>query len=92
MHREEAHELLHDVRLSRKTSANRWLGYLDSNQEHENQNLPCCQLHHTPPVPTEAGPTVYFSVLPRSGGPFRGQLDMSSPAPGPGASCVLKMS
>ena len=24
------------------------LGYLDSNQEQENQNLPCCQLHHTP--------------------------------------------
>jgi hypothetical protein len=25
------------------------LGYLDSNQEQKNQNLPCCQLHHTPP-------------------------------------------
>ena len=27
------------------------LGYLDSNQEQKNQNLPCCQLHHTPPHP-----------------------------------------
>ncbi len=26
------------------------LGYLDSNQEQLNQNQPCCQLHHTPPV------------------------------------------
>ncbi len=38
------------------------LGYLDSNQEQKNQNLPCCQLHHTPMAVTEAGPTVYFSV------------------------------
>src|SRR5690554_6939195 len=28
------------------------LGYLDSNQEQKNQNLPCCQLHHTPMVRT----------------------------------------
>lgn len=42
--------------------ANLWLGYLDSNQEQKNQNLPCCQLHHTPPVPGGPGPTVYFSV------------------------------
>ena len=31
----------------------KWLGYLDSNQEQLNQNQPCCQLHHTPPVTTE---------------------------------------
>ena len=29
------------------------LGYLDSNQEQKNQNLPCCQLHHTPPKSPE---------------------------------------
>ena len=39
-----------------------WLGYLDSNQEQKNQNLPCCQLHHTPMGLAEAGPTVYFTV------------------------------
>ena len=38
------------------------LGYLDSNQEQKNQNLPCCQLHHTPIGLAEAGPTVYFTV------------------------------
>ncbi|MCU1505792.1 MAG: hypothetical protein JWP05_761 [Microbacteriaceae bacterium] len=42
------------------------LGYLDSNQEQKNQNLPCCQLHHTPPSLTEAGPTSN-SNLPRNG-------------------------
>ena len=26
------------------------LGCLDSNQEQLNQNQPCCQLHHTPPL------------------------------------------
>ena len=41
------------------------LGYLDSNQEQKNQNLPCCQLHHTPPSHTEAEPTVYFTVRAR---------------------------
>ena len=39
-----------------------WLGYLDSNQEQKNQNLPCCQLHHTPMAQTEARTTVYFSA------------------------------
>ena len=38
------------------------LGYLDSNQEQKNQNLPCCQLHHTPMAQTEAQTTVYFSA------------------------------
>ncbi len=44
------------------------LGYLDSNQEQKNQNLPCCQLHHTPQDPTEAGPTSH-SNLPSTGIP-----------------------
>lgn len=39
------------------------LGYLDSNQEQKNQNLPCCQLHHTPQGRGLAGPTVEFSLL-----------------------------
>ena len=32
------------------------LGYLDSNQEQKNQNLPCCQLHHTPRPRCAIGP------------------------------------
>jgi putative membrane protein len=38
------------------------LGYLDSNQEQKNQNLPCCQLHHTPQDRAEAWPTDHSNL------------------------------
>ena len=34
--------------MIRRNHRVKWLGYPDSNQERQDQNLQCCQLHHTP--------------------------------------------
>ncbi len=48
--------------ISRADVASVQLGYQDSNLEQKNQNLPCCQLHHTPPSHAEAEPTSYSNA------------------------------